>query len=44
MMAGKPGEIEALLKVAGVQQFVHAGQNVLELLNELSRLATGDRS
>ncbi len=44
MMAGKPGEIEALLKAAGVQQFVHAGQNVLELLNELSRLATGDRS
>jgi len=44
MMAGKPGEIEASLKAAGVQQFVHAGQNVLELLNELSRLATGDRS
>jgi methylmalonyl-CoA mutase len=44
MMAGKPGEMEASLKAAGVQQFVHAGQNVLELLNELSRLATGDRS
>ena len=44
MMAGKPGEMEASLKAAGVQRFVHAGQNVLELLNELSRLATGDRS
>lgn len=44
MMAGKPGEMEASLKTAGVQRFVHAGQNVLELLNELSRLATGDRS
>ena len=44
MMAGKPGEMDASLTAAGVQQFVHAGQNVLELLNELSRLATGDRS
>lgn len=44
MMAGKPGEMEASLKAAGVQQFVHAGQNVLELLNELSRLTTGDPS
>ena len=44
MMAGKSGEMGASLTAAGVQQFVHAGQNVLELLNELSRLATGDRS
>ncbi len=44
MMAGKPGEMEAVLTVAGVQRFVHAGQNMLELLNELSALATGDSS
>jgi len=44
MMAGKPGEMEAPLTAAGVQQFVYAGQNMLELLNELSRLATGDQS
>ncbi len=44
MMAGKPGEMEAVLTVAGVQRFVHAGQNMLELLNELSALATGDPS
>lgn len=44
MMAGKPGEMEASLTAAGVQRFVHAGQNVLELLNDLSTLATGDPS
>jgi len=44
LLAGKPGEMEEALTSAGVQQFVHAGQNVLTLLNELSMLATGDVS
>jgi methylmalonyl-CoA mutase len=44
LLAGKPGETEEALTSAGVQQFVHAGQNVLTLLNELSMLATGDAS
>ncbi|MEO9876783.1 MAG: methylmalonyl-CoA mutase family protein [Anderseniella sp.] len=44
MMAGKPGEMEASLTAAGVQRFVHAGQDMLELLNELSILATGEAS
>ena len=44
MLAGKPGEMEEALTATGVEQFVHAGQNVLELLNELSMLATGEAS
>ncbi len=44
LLAGKPGELEETLTAAGVQQFVHAGQNVLTLLNELSMLATGETS
>lgn len=44
MLAGKPGKMEDQLTDAGVQQFVHAGQNVVTLLNELSTLARGDAS
>lgn len=44
MLAGKPGELEDRLTAAGVQQFVHAGQNVLTLLDELSMLARGEAS
>ena len=44
LLAGKPGQMEDQLTAAGVQQFVHAGQNVLTLLGELSMLATGDAS
>jgi methylmalonyl-CoA mutase len=35
MMAGKPGNIEKLLSAAGVNEFVHAGQNVVSLLEQL---------
>ncbi len=42
MLAGKPGQLEDRLTAAGVQQFVHAGQNVLTLLDELSKLARGE--
>jgi methylmalonyl-CoA mutase len=35
MMAGKPGNIEKLLSAAGVGEFVHAGQNVVSLLEQL---------
>jgi len=42
MLAGKPGQMESRLTAAGVQQFVHAGQNVLTLLDELSMLARGE--
>ena len=44
MLAGKPGKVEEQLIAAGVQQFVHAGQNVLTLLDELSMLARGEAS
>ncbi len=44
LLAGKPGDMEDQLKAAGVRQFVHAGQNVLTLLDELSMLAAGDPS
>ncbi|MEO1159508.1 MAG: methylmalonyl-CoA mutase family protein [Pseudomonadota bacterium] len=44
LLAGKPGELEEPLTAAGVQQFIHAGQNVLTLLGELSMLATGETS
>lgn len=44
MLAGKPGKLEDCLAAAGVQQFVHAGQNVLTLLDELSMLARGESS
>ncbi len=44
MLAGKPGQLEDNLTAAGVHRFVHAGQNVLTLLGELSMLATGDAS
>ena len=44
LLAGKPGQMQDQLTAAGVQQFVHAGQNVLTLLSELSMLATGDAS
>jgi methylmalonyl-CoA mutase len=35
MMAGKPGNIEKLLSAAGVGEFVHAGQHVASLLEQL---------
>ena len=44
MLAGKPGKLEDRLTAAGVQQFVHSGQNVLTLLDELSMLARGEAS
>jgi len=44
MLAGKPGQMEEPLAAAGVHQFVHAGQNVLTLLDELSMLARGEAS
>ncbi len=44
MLAGKPGQLEDQLTAAGVQQFVHAGQNVLTLLDDISRLARGEAS
>lgn len=44
LLAGKPGDMEDQLKAAGVRQFVHAGQNVLTLLNQLSMLTAGDPS
>ncbi len=44
MLAGKPGNIEGLLSDAGITQFVHAGQNVLDLLNNLSARVRGENS
>lgn len=44
MLAGKPGQMEDRLIAAGVNQFVHAGQNILTLLDELSMLAGGEAS
>ncbi len=35
LLAGKPGERETALRAAGVDQFVHAGQNVLKELETL---------
>jgi len=35
LLAGKPGEREAILRAAGVDQFVHAGQNALRELETL---------
>jgi hypothetical protein len=40
MMAGKPGNIEKLLSAAGVNEFVHAGQNVVSIAGAT---ATQDR-
>ena len=42
MLAGQPGQLEERLNAAGVQRFVHAGQDVLTTLEELSMLARGD--
>ena len=44
MMAGRPGNIEALLIAAGISEFAHAGQDVLKLLQDLLAKATGDKS
>jgi len=44
MLAGRPGNIEGLLSDAGIMQFVHAGQDVLELLNNLSARVRGENS
>jgi methylmalonyl-CoA mutase len=41
MMAGKPGNIEGLLSAAGINGFVHAGQDVLTLLKQLQATITG---
>ncbi len=37
VLAGKPGESEAKLRAAGVDQFVFAGQDALEALSTLNR-------
>jgi methylmalonyl-CoA mutase len=37
MMAGRPGNIEALLRDAGVNDFAYAGQDVIELLARLHK-------
>ncbi len=44
MLAGKPGNIESLLSNAGIKQFVHSGQNVLEFLSNLSAMVRGETS
>jgi methylmalonyl-CoA mutase len=37
VLAGKPGESEAKLRAAGVDQFVFAGQDALEALGAVHR-------
>ena len=37
MLAGRPGNIEDLLREAGVSEFVYAGQDVIELLSRPHR-------
>ncbi|MGB7205007.1 MAG: methylmalonyl-CoA mutase family protein, partial [Anderseniella sp.] len=44
MMAGKPGNIEGLLNAAGINQFAHAGMDVLKFLQDLLAKTTGDKS
>ena len=44
MMAGRPGNIEGLLNAAGINQFAHAGMDVLKFLQDLLAKTTGDKS
>ncbi len=41
LLAGQPGELEAGLRAAGVDQFLFAGQNAIEVLTELQHQLTG---
>ena len=40
LLAGRPGELEAELRAAGVDQFLYAGQNAVEILTELQHQLT----
>lgn len=40
LLAGRPGELEAQLRAAGVDHFLHAGQNAVEVLTELQHELT----
>ena len=40
LLAGRPGDLESDLKTAGVDGFVYAGQDMLELLGNLQRHLT----
>jgi methylmalonyl-CoA mutase len=40
LMAGRPGEREALLRAAGIDGFLYAGQNALDVLTELQHELT----
>lgn len=41
LLAGRPGELETELRAAGVDQFLYAGQNAVEILTELQHQLTG---
>ncbi|WP_457817337.1 hypothetical protein, partial [Staphylococcus aureus] len=43
-LAGRPGELEADLKSAGVDRFISAGQDRLQTLGELQRAISGGAS
>lgn len=40
LLAGRPGDLEAELRAAGVDQFLYAGQNAVEILTELQHHLT----
>lgn len=40
LMAGRPGDLEATLRAAGVDGFLYAGQNALDVLTELQHELT----
>lgn len=41
LLAGRPGDLEAPLRAAGVDRFLYAGQNAIEVLTELQLAMTG---
>ncbi len=40
MLAGRPGDLEAELRAAGVDQFLYAGQNAVDVLTDLQHQLT----
>ncbi|MCC0008020.1 MAG: methylmalonyl-CoA mutase [Hyphomicrobiaceae bacterium] len=41
LLAGRPGDLEAELRAAGIERFLYAGQNAVEVLTELQHQLTG---
>lgn len=40
LLAGRPGDLETELRAAGVEQFLYAGQDAIEILSELQQKLT----